>query len=374
MKCFGVLGPDVETGRTSLAELAHCDLRGTPVPTGVISIPPPRFDSSADHRRRAVLMRVHSFSCNFRDRPKIMLAAKRQGGRTFTPMGTDFTAEVIEVGRDVRSLRPGDRVIPDGCWPERRDELGSPSKPGLPTEQASMEFQIFAENQVVKVPASMGRIDAAAFTVGAQTSYSFIRRSQVAAGDHVMVTGGRSNTALFLTRILVASGVEVTVLTTSAQHVERIREQGPSAVICVAGGADWHRAPEVAARHRAVGGFHAVLDPFMDLHLNGALHLLRPFGRYLSCGEAGKSQNSRDSSPPWLTIRALETLRIFNLSIIGNCLGNREDLLRAVEDHSAGKWRVPLDSTFTDNRDGRFLRRTYADPERFGKVVYTLNP
>jgi hypothetical protein len=59
-----------------------------------------------------------------------------------------------------------------------------------------------------------------------------------------------------------------------------------------------------------------------------------------------------------------------NLSIIGNCLGLHADLDAAVADYEAGRFQIPMDSTFTGEDAPGFLNRTYCDRSRFGKVVF----
>ena len=62
-----------------------------------------------------------------------------------------------------------------------------------------------------------------------------------------------------------------------------------------------------------------------------------------------------------------------NVSIVSNCLGNTEDLRRAIADYQAGNLTVPIDSVFRGNQIAAFFERTYTAPDRFGKVVYSYD-
>jgi hypothetical protein len=60
-----------------------------------------------------------------------------------------------------------------------------------------------------------------------------------------------------------------------------------------------------------------------------------------------------------------------NLVIHGNCLGSTQDLARAVADHAAGLFRIPLDGVFDDPADAQeFVHRSWSAPDRLGKVVF----
>jgi hypothetical protein len=58
-----------------------------------------------------------------------------------------------------------------------------------------------------------------------------------------------------------------------------------------------------------------------------------------------------------------------NLSIIGNCIGLRSDLQRAIDDYAAGVLPVRIDSVFRDD-GAAFVDRTYNDTDRVGKVIW----
>jgi len=67
---------------------------------------------------------------------------------------------------------------------------------------------------------------------------------------------------------------------------------------------------------------------------------------------------------------AIAHVMMNNLRVQGNCLGLTEDLVLALEDFSAGRLPVIVDSVFSGKSAGEFLTRSYTDADRFGKVVY----
>jgi hypothetical protein len=51
-------------------------------------------------------------------------------------------------------------------------------------------------------------------------------------------------------------------------------------------------------------------------------------------------------------------------------LGLKEDLEGALADYAQGRFRFALDSVYGGDDAHGFLRRTYSDRTRFGKVVF----
>jgi hypothetical protein len=65
---------------------------------------------------------------------------------------------------------------------------------GLPTNHASRSRQVLPARKLVGVPISVTDEQAAAFTVGGQTSCAMVRRAGIHKGDEVLVTAGTSDT------------------------------------------------------------------------------------------------------------------------------------------------------------------------------------
>ncbi len=59
----------------------------------------------------------------------------------------------------------------------------------------------------------------------------------------------------------------------------------------------------------------------------------------------------------------------YNMSLIGNCLGCRDDLENALSDYLNGKFNINIDSVYTGEQLVDFFRKSFL-AERIGKVVY----
>jgi NADPH:quinone reductase-like Zn-dependent oxidoreductase len=371
LRNVAILGPAVRELMPGNDSVGRFELRGRPVDCGIVPTRGPDFDPAAPENRRSVLVRVRAFSCNFRDM-NFILTASRKAGRSFYVVGSDFAGEVVAAGPGVRGLAPGDRVMGD-CHYTGGPARGAPE--GVPTNHGSREYQVFHEEQLMRIPEGMPDEVAAAFTIGAQTSYSMVRRLELAEGAHVLVTAARSNTSLFVINALRRRGARVYATTTSVAAAGRLKELGVREVFVVgrSGGESLRRDVRVRAVADEAGGFAAVVDPFFDLHLDRVLDVMAPGGRYITCGLHAQHRDllEGDAGPRELDFRALMIkAMVKNIQIVGNCIGLTEDLREAAADYAGGSLGVAVDSVFTGNRVADFFHRTYCADDRFGKVVY----
>jgi NADPH:quinone reductase-like Zn-dependent oxidoreductase len=343
------------------------------IPCGFCECPEPHFDPGAPHNRDRVQVRTEAFSCNYRDRALIFKAAADDKTHQSYAIGSEFCGTVAAVGTAVTNVVPGDRVIGNSAY------TGSQFVPpnvvqGIPTNHASQQIHVLPATQVVRVPASMSAETGAAFAVGAQTTYSMLRRLAVQPGERVLVTAARSNTSLFAIHALQSLGAEVYGLTTSRLNHPELLAAGVKEVIFSPSNPG---GPPLSPRLRELaaetGGFDCVIDPFFDLHFASTLPLLAHSGRYVSCGIWAQSKEEIGQAMVGLDSEFVEAIYLGiakSQRIILNCLGTADDLNRALADYDRGQLRINIDSVFSNGDTAPYLRRAFADPARFGKVVY----
>jgi NADPH:quinone reductase-like Zn-dependent oxidoreductase len=365
MRNLMIFGPGADDS------LPRLSLEGVAVPCAVVDTPAPAFDPAAPETAAQVLVRKRGFSVNYRDRALILSVVLRAPTGSFYPIGSDFVGEVVAVGQEVRGLAPGDRVIGNAAYPDS----GVPGvRPGVPVNSASKELQVFHRAKLAKVPAAMSDEVAACFTIGAQTSFSMVRKLELAQGEYVLVTAGGSNTSLFALAALKRMPVNVYVSTTSRFRAEKLRALGGAEVLLIdRERPDFAEHPVVKELLAERGGFDAVIDPFFDIHLLPASAVMRQGGRYVTCGmydqhsrlgvgQAAKPQQGGGQ----LMLRTM----LMNHRIIGNCIGLAGDLDAAISAHAAGEFPVLIDSVFRGEEVAGFLDRSYNNAERFGKVAF----
>jgi NADPH:quinone reductase-like Zn-dependent oxidoreductase len=339
----------------------------------MIETPEPAFDPDAAANRAMVLVRKRGFSLNYRDRALVLGTALHAPAESFAVLGSEFVGEVVACGPGAGGLRRGERVIANNSYPDS----GEPGVlPGIPGNMLSKELQILHVAKLARVPECMSDAEAAGFSIGAQTTFSMIRKLGLASSSVVLVTGGRSNTTLFAINALKAHAfapAQIYVSTTSELSEKALRALGVAEVIRIdPAKLSFIDHPIVQRVMRDCGGFDAVIDPFYDIHLLPALSVLKQGGRYITCGvynQTGHLVARLRADPPPVAGVMLRVM-LNNLQIIGNCLGLTGDLERALAAHSAGHFPVIVDSVFSDGDAAGFLNRTYNAPDRFGKVVY----
>ncbi len=352
----------------------HID--AAPLWCGMLVMPAPDFDPAAPENRARVLVRQRAFSCNYRDKGLLLGALHDAYRHSYLVIGSEFAGEVVAVGAEVTDLKPGDRVMGDNHYLGAGD-AGRDYREGVPTNAASQEVQAFHRAKLIAIPREMPDAVAAAFTIGAQTAYSMVRKLAPAAGANVLVTSARSNTSLFTINALKKHGVNVYATSTSARREPELAALGVRELFVVDPAAGWAGQARLQAIVRAIGGFDGVIDPFFDLHLSPAVEVLAAGGRYITCGHYDQYLGLIGQASPYERPDLYRTLLAAiwkNVQIICNCVGLTGDLQQAIADYVAGDFTVVLDSVYNGAAIGAFLDRSFNAGDRFGKVVYAFDP
>jgi NADPH:quinone reductase-like Zn-dependent oxidoreductase len=341
-----------------------------PVTCGIIETPDPEFRKGDPKNEFSVLVRVSAFSLNYRDKNRIFTMAMKGSENGFYVVGSEFVAEVLDVGPGVTELVPGDRVIGNNSYPSSGWDGVAP---GVPTNHASKEVQVLHQAKLIKIPTSMPDEVAASFSIGAQTTYSMIRRLEMFEGANVLVTSGKSNTSLFAINALKNHNVNVYVTSTSHSFARELEQRGVKQIFVVPPECrNFVEHSEIAEKVMHAGGFHFVIDPYFDLHLSRVLDAMAIGAKYITCGlyDQYLALIQQPALPGYGTGRELVTTMLKNLQITGNCIGLTSDLQKAIGDFDAGALDVIVDSVFSGSQISEFLDRTYNSKDRFGKVVY----
>ena len=375
MRNIAILGNKTKELLANNPSVSTINLHGVPVNCGIVATMPPAFESGEKDRRKA-LVKITAFSCNYRDQALILAACRKGPENSFYIIGSDFVGEVIAVGEDVEGFAVGDKVIGDYSYIGAQF-VETPYRQGVTTNHSSTEYQAIDANKIIKVPSAMPNEVAGAFSVNAQTAYSIVRKLGVKEGADVLVTAARSHTSMFVINGLRKHKANVYALTTSKGYDERFARMGVKEVLQVDSSLN-HLAedPRVLEVARTVGGFDHVIDPFFDVYLPKVVYVMSPGGKYISCGFWGQYQRFTDEKvidPNMKLNHALSYSIANNLQILFNCLGDKNDLQKAIDDYAAGDLNVVIDSVHTGNEVGAFLTRAYMEHDRFGKVVYRYN-
>jgi NADPH:quinone reductase-like Zn-dependent oxidoreductase len=370
MKSVAICGKRlIEAGRCD--SVAKVELHGIPITFGCLKIPTPTFDPQAHENRLAALIEIRAFSCNYRDKGLMLNFNQRCRDDACFCVGSEFVGEVLAVGPEVATLHRSDRVIGNNAWPHA-DAKGVAA--GVPTNHASQRYRVIHVAQLMKIPPEMPDSVAAAFGLGAQTSYGMIRRMGLAAGMNILVTAAKSNTSMFVISALKKYGVNVYATTTSLRFESELREMGVKELFQIDAALERFGDHEGIRRLVAeTGGFDCVIDPFYDLHMGKLIGSMTFGGRYITCGLYDQHSNLTGDTLQYRGAQLVELMNYAtskNIQFIGHCLGSTEDLRDALEDYRLGRLNMRVDAVFRGDQVGAFFDRTYNAGDRFGKVVY----
>lgn len=335
----------------------------------------PAFNPADPKHRHSVLVKTRAFSCNYRDKTLFLVALHKHQDekRSYYVIGSEFVADVVSVGRDVSNVQVGDRVMGDNYYVGIAHHALNPYQQGVPTNHASREYQILPCDKLMLVPPAMPDALAAGFSIAAQTAYGMVAKVEpIFTNATCLVVAAKSNTSLAVIRRLHQEKVRIFAISTSAQAASRLYALGAEEVFIIDPKRNYFtqhlHLREVAQQ---VGLFDYVFDPFFDLHIEKALPLVKPYGKYVTCGlykQHGLGTQAVNTSQEFANLMNWAILN--NISLIGNCLGATQHLQQALADYQTGRFALPIDSTFRGSQARAFLDRTYNAKERFGKVVY----
>lgn len=365
MRACAVIAP-ASVAAVRAEQVCQLDLHGVAAHVGVIDMPAPDFDPGSAAHAHSVLLQVEAFSFNYREKSRVVKVAADSNACGYLVLGSEFGGTVLQVGSAVTSLKPGDRVCGNGTVEGGNTPLG------LTTQRASAELQVIHAAKLLRVPAAMSLAEAAAFSVGAQTAYGMVRRLGAGPGDHVLVTAATSNTSLFAIKALRNRGATVHALTSSPTAMPYLRSLGVQHC-CVLDRQGDHVAPLRAyLEAQGMRGFDVVIDPFMDIYLRKLIPFVNRFGTYITCGVYAQFAQADDA----FLYRGLPLDEMFSLlirksiSLVGNNLGNTDDLVTALRDYREGRLQIELDAVLSDGKLATFVERSFMSSSRRGKVVF----
>ena len=128
--------------------------------------------------------------------------------------GTSFAGEIVEVGANISSFKPGDRVFGFD------DEVAS----------AQAEYLTITEDKLATMPDNLGYAEAAASSEGAHYALNFINKVDLQQDDKVLVYGASGAIGSAGVQLLKHLGIEVTAVC-SSRHVDAVKSLGADRVV-----------------------------------------------------------------------------------------------------------------------------------------------
>jgi NADPH:quinone reductase-like Zn-dependent oxidoreductase len=273
-----------------------------------------------------VVVQMKASSLNYRD---LVVPNRGYGSHTGTlpliPV-SDGVGVVTEVGQGVTRVAVGDRVCPTYFqrWISGEPDLERLTQSlGGPIDGTMAEYMCLSEDGVCRVPAHLSDVEAATLPCAALTAWSaLVTGSNTRPADRVLIQGC-GGVALFALAFAKILGAHVTVISSSDERIERVKQMGADAALNYRSTPEWAKATRDITGGR---GYDLILELGGEKTLPQSLRCIRPGGTVAMIGILSGSAMTA----------SLGQVITRQVRLQGVTVGHRdgfEAMLRAIEQH-----------------------------------------
>ena len=273
-----------------------------------------------------VLVKMTASSLNYRD---LVVPNRGYGNHTGTlpliPV-SDGVGVVSAIAPGVTRVAVGDRVCPTFFqnWISGEPDLERLTRSlGGPIDGTMTDTMCLPEEGVIKVPAHLSDLEAATLPCAALTAWSaLVTCGNIRPGDRVLVQGC-GGVALFAVAFAKLLGAHVTVISSSEERLERVKQLGADAGINYRSTPEWAKATRDITAGR---GYDLILELGGEKTLPQSLRCIRPGGTVAMIGILSGSAMAT----------SLGLIITRQVRLQGVTVGHRdgfEAMLRAIDQH-----------------------------------------
>ncbi len=305
-----------------------------------------------------VLIEMKAASINYRDQLMVRRGyGRRSGTLPLIPL-SDGVGEVVEVGELVDRVAVGDRVCP--CFNQRW--VSGPFHEGLwggllggPLDGVMQARMVLDQQGVVKVPAHMTDLEAAALPCAAVTAWNaVVEAGGVRAGDTVLVQGS-GGVSLFALQIAKLHGARVIATSSSDEKLARMKALGADHLINYRATPEWGKAALEPTEGR---GVDIVVEVGGAGPLQQSVRAVRASGTISLIGNLAGSMT--EVNLPLIFMKAAR--------LIGVSVGSRDHFEAMVRALTVGAVRPVVDQTVYGFEDLRAALEALPKGAHFGKI------
>jgi 2-desacetyl-2-hydroxyethyl bacteriochlorophyllide A dehydrogenase len=247
-------------------------------------------------------------------------------------MGYDVSGIVVEVGKDVRSVKVGDEVF---------------ARPNQEDAGSIAEFARIHENELAIKPKNMSHIDAASVPLAGLTAWqALVTKGNINRGDKVLIHAGSGGVGTLAIQIAKYFGAEVTT-TTSSKNKDLVKSLGADLVI------DY----TTQSFENELSNYDLVIDAIGGDTLTKSFKVLKKGGRLVSI----KGQDTENLAKEYGV-----NFEWFFMSPDGEMLTEIASLI------SQGTIKTVIDSTYSMKQAPEAFK-LLAKGRAKGKIVITMN-
>jgi NADPH2:quinone reductase len=242
-----------------------------------------------------------------------------------TPVGIEFSGEVIAIGDAVRDFKPGDRIM---CHAT-----------GSHAELAVCDYR-----RALKIPDGMSYEQAATLPVALNTLHNaLVTAGRMKPGDNVLVQGASSGVGLVGLQMAKILGAKTVIGTsTNAARRARLTEFGADVALNTAD-ADW---PDQVLKATDGKGLDLTVDMLSGPTVNQTMRCTAVKGRIINIGRLAGMTAEFD-----FDLHARKRIDYIGVTFRTRSIAEVHDILIKMRDDlwgdvAAGRIQIPIDKTF----------------------------
>ena len=305
-----------------------------------------------------VMVNIKAASLNYRD---VLM------GKGFMPLQypriplSDGAGIVVELGKGVTRVAPGDRVCPSyyGDWisgPIAAEKFARDR--GGVEDGVAAEYMVLSEQELLKIPAHLSFAEASALPCAGVTAWSAVTRHVALKPCSTVLLQGTGGVSLFALQFALAFGAETFLISSSEDKLRRARELGAHHTLNYRTTPEWGQAILEQTGGR---GVDLVVDVVGQQTLAQSVLALSNGGHVSQVGVLGGFEANVPVYP----------LMVKEAHIDGIISGSREtaeEMMRAIAHH---KLKPVIDRSFALADLSKALRHIEGQ-NHFGKVTIDI--
>ena len=272
--------------------------------------------------------------------------------------GADIAGEIVRCGANVDSTRVGQRVMVDfGIYAGPGNDIPSHDYIGSGRPGGFAEYVSVPAENAHSVETTLSDIELATFCCAYVTGEHMLRRARVSEGERVFVTGASGGVGSGVVQLCRARGAIPYALVGAGKEASVI-SIGAEATITRGQG----NLPDAVAEVTKNDVIDVVVDTVSGPLLPDLIEILKPQGRYVTCGAMGGPMVEID----------MRRIYLKNLEMHGATQGTRRDFA-AVRDYAlSGKIKPLVAKVFTLDELGQ-AQEEFKKKGFVGKLVVTVS-
>jgi len=281
--------------------------------------------------------------------------------------GSDVAGEVAEIGADVTTVRPGQKVVLapgvtcgkcPACISGHDNRCRAFTNLGYMIDGGCAEFVKAPEVNCMPYPENLSFEEAASIPLVFQTAWHMLlSRAELQPGEDVLILGAGSGVGSAAIQIAKFFGARVIATASSQEKLDKATELGADHVIN-------HKTQKIkdeVRRITAKRGVDVVFEHVGTATWDDSIASLTPGGRLVTCGATTGYDAKLD----------LRLLFAKQLSLMGSYMGTKSELHSVMRLVAAGRFKPVIDKIFPLAEAA--AAHTYLESgAQFGKVVLTV--